>query len=69
MKTFFGLYSVILKIILKFFKVTQETIIHRLVMRNHVFYAFLKKNCWRENGRGHHGGAKGSGVFQTRPKS
>ena len=43
-------------IMLKFFMVTQETIIYRLVMRNHDFYSYL----WQENGR-----ARKMGVAAT----
>ena len=49
--------------------VTQETIIYRLVVRNNVFDAFLKEIFfWRENWRGRHGGAKGSGTSRPDQK-
>ena len=44
---------------------TQETIIYRIVMRNHYLDAFLKKlNFWREIGRGRLAGAKGSRALR-----
>ena len=46
---------------------TQQTIIYRLVMTNHDFDVLMKKShFWRDNGRGRHAGAKGSGA--SRPK-
>ena len=49
---------------------TQETIMYRLVMRNHDFDAFFEKNInfWRKNGRGHHAGAEGSRVSRPDQK-
>ena len=48
---------------LKFFMVFQETIIYRLVMKNHNFDAVLKNSyVWRENGRGRQTGAEGYGA-------
>ena len=44
----------------------QETIIYRLVMRNHDFHGL--KKIWRENGRGRHAGAEGSFVLRPNKK-
>ena len=65
--TFFGHNSAILgPIELKFFMGTPETIIYRLVAKNHDLVVFWKMTpFWWENGRGRHTGDKGSGV----PKS
>ena len=52
-----------IRFLAEIFMVTQESIIYRLVMRNHDFDAFLKKSyLLRENGRGCHCGAKGIGA-------
>ena len=37
-------------------------------MRNHDLDAFEKNMFWRENGRGHHAGAKGSGASKPDQK-
>ena len=61
--TFFGHNLAIFCLIGLIFLVTQETIIYRLVMRNHDFNAFLEKFIFLwENGRGRHRDSKGSGA-------
>ena len=48
---------------------TQETIIYRLVMRNHDLDAFYKtKIVGGEKGRGHHAGAKVSRASRPNQK-
>ena len=53
--------AILLPIRLKFFMVTQETIIHSLMMKIMILMLFWKKSYfWRESGRGHPSGTKGS---------
>ena len=52
---------------IRFLAITKETIIYRLMMRYHDLEAFLK-NFKRENGRGRHAGAKGSGTSRPDQK-
>ena len=49
-------------VLIEFFMVPQETMIHRLVMINHNFDALKKLNFWRDNGHVLQTGAEGSAA-------